>query len=527
MSGIYAQPVTSVARASDSLDTDLVVVRAGAYHDSVTLMLIARDVSGAEGVRSAVVVMATPLNLSLVDQQGFDVPDADELTPNDLVIAVRALGREASLRALAVIDERLSARPASEPSNDFHRPPARSVAALARMRPDLNVALLTVPGRVAGYEAAMALEAGLHVFCFSDGVDLDVEARLKLHAAERGLLFMGADCGTAILDGVGFGFANRVKPGPVGLVAASGTGAQQVTCLLDSAGVGISQLIGVGGRDLSARVGGVMSLCALDLLERDPATEIIVVVSKAPDHSVAARISERTRATGKPVVLAFPGSAWDGSLAANVQLARSLDEAAGLAAELAGSTVPAAHEQTTRPPSAGWIRGLYCGGTLCEEAMAIISSAVGKVSSNIPLSPEWRLADIHHSVGHTLIDFGEDTLTEGRPHPMIDLSLRLERLRHEAADPEVTVLLLDVVLGYGSHPDPARELCPAIQQVFDQRSDINVIVSLCGTHADPQGFNAQRTALGRAGATVTRSNAHAAALAVCAAAVGESARELR
>jgi FdrA protein len=438
--------------------TERVIVRRGAYYDSVTLMLVSRAAAG-EG-EDVAVGMATPLNLALLADQGFAVEDG--LGPNDLVIAVRAADEDAVEAAVAAVDRELAAKGA--PSAPVERPAARSLAAAARRDPELSVAFLSIPGDHVAYEAAAALGAGLHVFCFSDGVSIEVEAALKRRALERDLLFMGADCGTAILDGVGLGFANAVERGPVGIVGASGTGIQEVCCLLDAAGVGVSHAIGVGGRDLSAEVGGLMFRRALELLARDDDTRAIVAISKPPDPGVRAVIEEAAAAAGKPVVLGFD---------------RTLEESARQAAEHVGAALPAFGEKLRRPPTPGEVRGLYSGGTLCAEAARI--------------------------VGHgTFTDLGDDEYTQGRAHPMIDQSLRLEHLA-AAREP---VLLLDVVLGYGAHADPAAELAPVIADL-----DRHVIVALCGAAADPQGLDAQRAKLEEAGAVVTRSNAHAARLA--------------
>jgi FdrA protein len=438
--------------------TEHVIVRRGAYYDSVTLMLVSRAASG-DG-RDVAVGMATPLNLALLADRGFAVEDG--LGPNDLVIAVRVGDEDAIEAAVAAVDRELAAKaPSSAPAE---RPAARSLAAAARRDPDLSVAFLSIPGEHVAHEAAAALEAGLHVFCFSDGVSLAVEAALKRRALERDLLFMGADCGTAILDGVGLGFANAVERGPVGIVGASGTGIQEVCCLLDAAGLGVSHAIGVGGRDLRADVGGLMLRRGLELLAADEDTEAIVAISKPPDPTVAAAIEEAAAAAGKPVVLGFD---------------LTLEAAAARAAEHVGAALPAFPERLRRAPVRGDVRGLYSGGTLCGEAARI--------------------------VGHgTFTDFGDDEYTRGRAHPMIDPSLRLEHLA-AAAEP---VVLLDVVLGYGAHSDPAGELAPVIAEL-----DRHVIVALCGAAADPQGLEDQRAKLEEAGAVVTRSNAHAARLA--------------
>ncbi len=451
--------------------TERVLVRRGAYHDSVTLMLVSRAAGREDGAEAVAVGMATPLNLELLADQGFTVEDAG---PNDLVIAVRARDEAAVEAAVAAVDRELAAK-GDAPAAAAGRPAVRSLRSAAR---GASLAFLSIPGEHVAHEGAVALEAGLHVFCFSDGVSVEVEAALKRRAVERGLLFMGPDCGTAILDGVALGFANAVERGPVGIVGASGTGIQEVSCLLDAAGVGVSHAIGVGGRDLHADVGGLMMRRGLELLADDEDTRVIVAISKPPDPAVAAGIEEVAAAAGKPVVLAFLGQ--ESSAGERVG---SLEAAAARAAELVGGALPAFEAQLRRPPSRGRVVGLYSGGTLCAEAAAIVG-------------------------GGEFVDFGDDEYTQGRAHPMIDPSLRLDRLVAAARDPGVSALLLDVVLGYGAHPDPAGELAPAIAEL-----DRHVIVALCGAAGDPQGLDAQRERLEAAGAVVTRSNAHAARLA--------------
>jgi FdrA protein len=502
--------------------SERVEVRRGVYHDSVTLMQVSRQGEGLPGVTAAAAVAATPVNLELLARQGFAV-DAEGLGPNDLVLCVRADGDEAAEAAVAAIGELLAGAGRSGgdgAGGTGEVAPPRSLRAAARRDPDLSLAVLSVPGRHLAYEAAQAVQAGLHVFCFSDGLDVAEEAAFKRLAAERGLLFMGADCGTAILDGVGLGFANAVRRGPVGVVGASGTGIQEVTCLLDAAGVGVSHAVGVGGRDLSVAVGGTMTLRALELLAGDAPTRAIVVISKPPDPRVAERVAAAAAATGKPVALAFPGMDAPPPLPAGVAFAGSLEAAAAWAASSQGAAPPADTVETVAV-TPGAIRGLFSGGTLCYEAMAVVAAVAGRVASNIPLRPEWRLADAARSDGHTFVDFGDDAMTEGRAHPMIDPSLRAERFRREAADPETGVVLLDVVLGYGAHPDPAGELAPLVQEALAARpGGLTVVVALCGAAGDPQGLDRQATALRAAGAVVTRSSAHAARLALTAAGLG-------
>ena len=486
-----------------------VIVRRGTFLDSVALMLVSRDAAELDGVEQASIVNATPLNVELLERQAFSLPAGEQPPgPNDLLIAIRAEAEESLATALGLVEERLRRRRAA--GGGVAQAAARSVTSAARRREELSLALVSVPGRHAAYECARALDAGLDVLCFSSGPSLEVEAALKSRANALGLLMMGPDCGTAILGGVVLGFGNAVRAGPVGIVGASGTGIQAIACRLDAAGVGISHAIGTGGRDLSARVGGTTTLRAIDLLADDAGTEAIVVVAKSPDPAVAREVDEAGRRTGKHVVLAFPGFAGDrfGSAPAG-----SLEQGAAAAAAAVGANLPPPARTGSVEETPGAIRGVFSGGTLRDEALAIVG-AVADVETGLERAAEG---------GHVLLDLGDERFTEGRPHPMIDLSLRIAVLEEQALDPSVGVLLLDVVLGYGAHPDPAAELAPVLNRVLEARGgELTAVVSLCGTARDPQGVDSQAERLHAAGAVVTRSNADAAELTLAAAGLGSA-----
>lgn len=486
-----------------------VEVRQGAYHDSVTLMQVSRAVAGTPGVAAALVAMATQLNLDLLPGMGFPAPAAG---PNDLLVAVRGAD-EASLAAgLAAAEDRLRAlgrRGGSGGTGTVTQAAPRSVSAAALADPGATVALVSVPGRAAFPEAMDALEAGLSVMLFSDNVPVEHEIRLKDEAARRGLLVMGPDCGTGLVAGVGLGFANVVRPGPVGVVAASGTGAQQLMCLLEAADVGVSHCLGLGGRDLSGEVAGRSARPALLMLDEDPGTELIVVVSKPPAPDVAEALAAFAETLDTPVQWALLGRGRP-----------DLTQAAERAAVAVGGTfAPPRQWPQQRAPRAGDLRGLFSGGTLCDEAMVIAAESLGRIASNIPLQPDWAVPDAAAPSGHAMLDFGDDAMTQGRAHPMIDQELRLLALHSAAREASSAVLLLDVVLGHGAHPDPAVELAPAIAAARDDAAsrhghDLAVVVSLCGTAGDPQGLSRQAEALQAAGASVHLSNAAAAREAV-------------
>ena len=336
-------------------------------------------------------------------------------------------------------------------------------------------------------------------------------------AGSQGLLVMGPDCGTAIINGIGLGFANRVRRGSIGLVGASGTGLQAITSRIHELGAGVSHAIGTGGRDLKSEVGAITAHQALDVLARDPDTKVIVLVSKPPSPDVATRLLTAAQATGKPVVVDFIGYAPPGRRLGNLHFATTLSEAAEIAVnQLSVNQLSVTSDQSssTAPLIAGplvtdhWLRGLFSGGTLAYEATRILQTTLHPLYSNTPITDDQLLPDPFHSQAHTIIDLGGDEFTVGRLHPMIDNDLRIRRLRQEAADPEVGVILLDVVLGEGAHPDPARELAPVIQEIIsdwgnrERRSEIVAIV--VGTGDDPQGLPAQVDRLREAGVVVFR-----------------------
>ncbi len=472
-----------------------VQVRRGAYVDSVTLMQVSRRVAALDGVSSALVAMATELNLDLAAGMGFDVPDT---SPNELLVAVDASSDDVLAAALAEVDAALSeaSRPAA---TGFGSAPAPTTVRAAAARSDATVALISTPGAYAFADAVDAVDAGLLTMVFSDNVPVEQEVALKEYADRAGVLVMGPDCGTAVVGGVGLGFANVVRPGPVGLVAASGTGAQHLMSLLDGAGIGVSHCLGVGGRDLSAPVGARSTLRALDLLDADEATSLIVVVSKPPAPEVAEAVRAHAASLSTPVLFGLLGPGQPDLTAT----AASVVEAAGgtwTAPEHWSGSVSAGR-------AGGALRGLFAGGTLCDEAMLLAVAALGPVRSNIPLDPGWALGDDLRSDGHTMVDFGDDRLTQGRPHPMIDGSLRVDRVRAELADPSTGVLLLDVVLGLGAADDPAGELAPAVRDATS--AGVPVVASVVGTRDDPQGLRSQVAALNDAGAWVYLSNAEA------------------
>lgn len=506
------------------------LIKPSQYYDSVALMLVARELTKLDGVQDAAVIMATEANKAMLKEAGLLTSEAQAAGPNDLVIAVLTSGENgAGQSALAKAESLLAQKADSGGSAEF-RP--KTLRGAARNNPVANLAVISVAGRYAVAEAWSALRSGLHVLLFSDNVPVEDEVALKTYACDHGLLLMGPDAGTAIINGAALGFANAVPRGSVGLVSASGTGLQEASTLLAKLGVGVSQAIGVGGRDVKASVGGLMMLEGVKALQADPATQVLLLVSKPPDPAVMQKILDQVQASDKPAVVCFLGG--DPELVAGAIPARTLQEAAYLAAaQVEGYEGPdaaavlemewldlvaqATRLRTLLKPEQSYLRGLFSGGTLAAETLLLWNEQVGGVWSNIAPNKQWKLPQATESQEHSVVDLGEDEFTVGRPHPMIDNDLRIRRMLREAADPSVAVIMLDVVLGYGAHPDPAGEAAQAIVAAKVKAEaagrHLPVVAFVCGTEDDPQRLSEQEAKLAAAGALVTPSNAQATRVA--------------
>ena len=486
-----------------------VEIRKGAYYDSVILMQLQRSLAQQPGIVDAGVVMGTAANKEVLAQSNMLIPEVESAGADDLVIVVVGNDGTSAQTALGKVDELVAARRGGSSAQDY-RP--RSLETAAKMLPDANWVLVSVPGRYAARAARQAISTSKHVFLYSDNVSLEDEISLKQQAAQKGLLVMGPDCGTAIVNGIGLGFANKVRKGPIGVVAASGTGLQQVTVRIHQMGGGITHALGTGGRDLSEAVNASTARQGLDLMARDPDTKVIVVVSKPPSSKVANELIKAARAIRKPVVVNFIGYASALRRVDNIFFATTFDETAELAIRLIDSNEDFGAQPVISKfkPGQKYLRGLFSGGTLQYEALLILQNYLPVVYSNAPLDKKYKLEDSLVSKEHTIIDLGEDEFTVGRLHPMIDNDLRIRRLEKESADPEVAALLLDVVLGYGAHADPASELAPAIASAIQTAKNagrsLEVVAVVSGTDEDPQGLEKQIEALKAAGARVETSN---------------------
>lgn len=512
------------------------LIKKDAYFDSVSLMLMSKELKTTSGVTNAIVAMGTPMNIDLIKSMGFDPMKLAEVTPNDLITAIEGSTDEIINNAIIIAEQILT----NQNKNTFNNKKdceITSINAAVQYLPEANLAVISLPGEYAKREAKKALEAGLHVMLFSDNVSLDDEITLKKIGQKKGLLVMGPDCGTAIINGKPICFANLIRRGPIGLVGASGTGIQEITCLIDRAQSGISQAIGTGGRDLkNEQIGGITMLMGIQALAQDNATKVIVVVSKPPAKSIAEKVIATLEKTGKPSVVLFIGLETSNSnnKYCNINFASNLEEAANMAVALAnGKNIDfeiksnifqqnnediIARETKNIKWTQKFIRGYYTGGTLADETWLLLHKLTGKVFSNNQTDENFLLPDPKTSIGHTVVDLGDDIFTVGRPHPMIDPSTRTDRITAEKNDETIAVVIVDVVLGYGSHQDPAGALIPALLDIKNAAKKrggyLPIIASITGTQADFQNFKAQKDKLEEAGCVVMPSNYQASMLAV-------------
>jgi FdrA protein len=476
------------------------------YADSVTLMRISREIGGEPGVLEAALMMGTPANKSILEHAGLLNGIGAEAGSNDLVIAVRASTEDAGRTAAKNALMRLSRRPSVAPQV-AQGSAVRSMRAALNKLPDASVAIVSVPGEFAAAEARKAIRSGLDVMIFSSNVSIDEEKALKTEAYERRRLVMGPDCGTAIINGVPLAFGNKVPRGNIGIVGASGTGIQEIACLIAQSGAGISQAIGVGGRDLSEHVGALSTLTAIDILDSDPDTHHVIVASKPPDLEVAQIVLRRISKSAKRFTVCFLGAERI-EAPSNVAVAQTLTAAAESA--IGTQILEKPLDRNLLQGKSGSIVGLYSGGTLCSEAQLVLRQAGRTVCSNSPVRGALTLSAADNTTDR-LIDFGAEEYTVGRPHPMIDPTARQQPLRNALSDPTVAVVLLDIVIGYGAHADPAGAVASYILKTENRRA--YVVASVTGTDQDPQVRSRQITKLEGAGVLVTSSNAYAAKLA--------------
>lgn len=492
------------------------IIEKNSYHDSIVLMLLTNHLKEIAGVNNVQVMMGTPANKDIFKTGGLATPELDQATPNDMVVVVdvddEALIDQVVAESKNYLEEQSQAK---EDEGTTER--VRTWDKALEVGKDAPLALISIPGVYAAPEIERALDAGKHVFCFSDNVSIEDEARLKKLAHEKGLLLMGPDCGTGVANGIPLAFANRTCRGEIGIVGASGTGIQEVATTIHKLGGGVTNAIGTGGRDLKAAVDGTTLKDGVALLDQDPSVKVIVVISKPPAKEVRDSVMDLLRAAHKPVVVVFMGERPDHHEEGLYQ-AYTLEETAHLAVDLLNGQQPTAVAEELPVPDVKLaegqknIKAYYSGGTLAYEAATMINDTVGlNAESGVD-------GAILNQDGYEVLDLGDDVYTQGRPHPMIDATVRKQMMTDAGQDPETAVILIDDVLGYGTHDDMAGELAPTIKKVIAdakaQGRELPVVATIVGTDLDIQDCAGQKKTLEEAGAVVCQSNAQAVKVAL-------------
>ncbi len=480
-------------------------IKKGEYFDSVSIMMIAKRINELEGVLDSAIVMGTKENKSILNTSKLLIPKFKSAEATDLLIVVKAENDKFADEALKTVARLFKEKAVSVEGKQAFVP--KSFENALKIMPEANLSLISITGKYAYDEAMKALINNIHVMIFSDNVPIEREIELKKYARRKGLLVMGPDCGTAIVNNTPLGFANIVNRGDIGIVAASGTGLQEISSIISNEGCGISQAIGTGGRDVKKEVGGIMFIEGIRALAEDSDTKVILLVSKPPHKDVLKMIGKELININKPVIAIFLGVEHEIIKGLDVIPAQTLEECALTAVSLSKGTEIdsfrsslekrdkqikkiAEGEARKQNLKQKYIRGLFSGGTLCDEAQVILEDLIGDVYSNTPLRPEKKLRDSWESYKHTVLDLGCDEFTVGRPHPMIDYSLRIRKLLEEVKDEEVAIILLDIVLGYGSNMNPAEELAPIIRRIKTiaktKKRHLSIICSITGTQKDLQ-----------------------------------------
>jgi len=493
------------------------------YYDSVQLLFITSTIKKMAGVETALVAMGTPANKDVFADIGLATAAVAAASPNDLIIGIRSSDSQVCELAMAGAQSMLNTTDEAEQGNISFASLEAAVQSDARA----NLCIIAVPGPFARNEAVKALEAGLHLLIFSDNVPIEDELAIKQLAGEKGLLCMGPDCGVTNINGISFLVGSIVRQGPIGICAASGVGLQEVATLIHNQGSGVSQGIGTGGKDLKDKIGGLTMLAGFAALENDPATRVIVLISRHPGPVALQKVLDRVKTCVKPVVICFMGCSPAEIEPAGKDYAANLEDAARLALQYVGIGLTTADrasfseiarlETAAMSSEQRYLRGLFCGGTFSEEALVTLTPLIGDIYSNAPLAEDLRLAQSTVSHNHSVVDYGDEEFTVGRPHPVIDTEPRGRGILREAADPEVAVLLIDFILGPAVNSDPAGSVINQIRQakkiVQDRGGYLSIVASVCGTEEDPQKLSVQEALLREAGVIVCADNYQAAMLA--------------
>lgn len=502
------------------------IIKKGVYYDSVTLMIVSKNINKIDGVIDSSIVMGTNENKSILKVAGLYNDSFDEASDSEMLIAIKAEQNSNIEAILKSIDYELNNIQKKDNNNQKRNP--KSIESAIKQNSDLNFSLISIAGKYAVKEAMKSLENNMHTMIFSDNISIEDELKLKIYAKEKGLMVMGPDCGTAIINGVPLAFANVVNKGDIGIVAASGTGLQEVSTIISNLGAGISQAIGTGGRDVKNEIGGIMFIEAMKALNNDEDTNVIVLVSKPPHESVLVKISQEIAKISKPVIAIFIGADNETLKISGAIPASNLEEAAIIAVNKSkkidseealkliakrNDSIKIEAINISNNCKGKYLRGLFSGGTLCDESQLLLKNIIGQTYSNTPIKGNIELNDVWKSEENTIIDLGDDIFTAGKPHPMIDYSLRCNKLIEESQDKDVAVILLDIVLGYGSNLNPLDDLIPAIKKAKTINNNICFITSITGTPNDPQNKIIIKNELEKLGVIVKSSNVEATLLA--------------
>jgi FdrA protein len=502
------------------------IVKKNLHRDSVQLLHLSEEAKKIDGVRDAAVVMGTSTNKEILQKLGLLTDEGRAASESDMILAVMADSQSLIEKGLQQIEEMILKPPPAK-GRVFY-----SVDAALQAVPDANLAVVSIPGEYARQIVLKLLDGGLSVHLFSDHVPPEHELELKQYARDRGLLVMGPGAGTSIIGGKAIAFANVVKKGKIGVVGAAGTGLQEVTVLLSEAGLGVSEALATGGGDVKTKIGGITTLQSIDALEQDPETSTVLVVSKPPDADLKKRILDHISSkTRKQYVTCFIGpESYDvpASIRGRIRATKTLHAAV---LEAVRAVEPSRQPEIAKRFSVSqsellalaskiskglgekqrYIRGLYTGGTFAYETLVILGRMIGDVYSNAPIDPKLKLADSYQSVKDAIVDLGEEEFTVGRAHPMIDPTIRKMRLVEEAKDPEVALVIMDFMLGYGSHSDPAGAMLGAVsdaKKIAEKEGRVlPMLAHVCGTEQDPQPLSEQVQKLSDAGIDVFPTNA--------------------
>ncbi|MFI3213523.1 MAG: acyl-CoA synthetase FdrA [Eubacteriales bacterium] len=492
------------------------IVKKGSYQDSVVLMLLTNKIAAMEGIDKVSIMMGTPSNKVLFKTSGLETKDLLDASANDMVIVVDSI--EDMMEQVLEETERFLKNQAAKNQETEKNDAVKTWAKAKEKLPEANLCVISIPGAYAALEADRALDENLNVFMFSDNVSKEDELALKKKAHKKGLLVMGPDCGTGIIQGVPIAFTNHVSKGNIGIVGASGTGIQELTTIIDRLGAGVTNAIGTGGRDLASEIGGITMLDAINAMEQDDDTKVVIVISKPPAKDVRDKMVKRLEGFTKPVITLFLGEKPEVH-EEGFYHAYTLDEAARIAVDLSrkgeskGELVLSVDEipkefsceTSFRKEEMKTIRGYYSGGTLAAEAAMMIRDTL-----SIPNTSGKSEGYMLHTDGHVIIDLGDDIYTQGKPHPMIDPTKRAECMKEAATDESTGVILFDVVLGYGSHEDMAASLLPSIMELQEEAKKADrtlyFVATVCGTKKDIQNYDYQVKVLEGAGVIVCESN---------------------